>query len=68
MIAVGRDDDVSVPIRKLIVLYILGFNVINVRAKDRRIQTNQREALKDIVRKVLMGTERIADSTDGITV
>jgi len=52
----------------LIALYILGFNVINVRAKDRRIQTNQREALKDIVRKVLMGTEITADSTDGITV
>jgi len=68
MIAVGRDDDVSVPIRKLIALYILGFNVINVRTKDRRIQTNQREALKDIVRKVLMGTEITADSTDGITV
>ena len=67
-IVVGRDDDVSVAIRKLIALYILGFNVINSRVKDRRIQTNRREALKDIVRKVLMGTEITADATDGITV
>lgn len=67
-IQVGSDDDASVPIRKLIALYILGFNVINVRGKNGRLQTSQREAVKDIVRKMLMGTEITADSTDGITI
>lgn len=67
IIEIGMNDDVSVPIRKLIALYILGFNVIHVRAKDGRLQTNQREAVKDVVRKMLMGTEITADSTNGIT-
>ncbi len=67
-IEVGMSTDVSVPIRQLIALYILGFSVINVRAKDGRLQTNQREAVKGAVRKVLMGAEITADSTDGMTV
>jgi phosphate uptake regulator len=67
-IEVERDEDISLPIRKLIALYILGFNVINLRGKDGRLQTNQREAVKDIVRKMLMGTEITADSTDGMTI
>jgi phosphate uptake regulator len=67
-VEVGTGDDVSVPIRKMIALYILGFNVINIRSKDGRLQTKQREAVKDAVRKVLMGSEITADSTDGITI
>jgi phosphate uptake regulator len=67
-VEVGTSDDVSVPIRKMIALYILGFNIINIRSKDGRLQTKQREAVKDAVRKVLMGSEITADSTDGITI
>ena len=67
-IEISRDDERSKPIRKLIALYLLGFNVINVRAKDGRLTTDQRDAVKDTVRKVLMGTEITADSTDGMTI
>lgn len=67
-VEVGTGDDVSVPIRKMIALYILGFNIINIKSKDGRLQTKQREAVKDAVRKVLMGSEITADSTDGITI
>ncbi|MEM2759954.1 MAG: PhoU domain-containing protein [Nitrososphaerales archaeon] len=67
-IEVGINDDVSIPIRKMIALYILGFNIINIKARDGRLQTKQREAVKSTVRKVLMGAEIIADSTDGLTV
>lgn len=67
-IEVEGGEDISLPIRKLIALYILGFNVINLRGKDGRLQTDQREAVKDVVRKMLMGTEITADSTDGMTI
>jgi phosphate uptake regulator len=67
-IEISRDDERSKPIRKLIALYLLGFNVINVRAKEGRLTTDQRDAVKDTVRKVLMGTEITADSTDGMTI
>ncbi|MFQ5941326.1 MAG: PhoU domain-containing protein [Nitrososphaerales archaeon] len=68
IIEAGINDHVNVLIRKLIALYILGFNVISVRAKDGRLQTYQREGVKDVVRKVLMGSEITADSTDGVTI
>jgi phosphate uptake regulator len=68
VIEFSKDDDPSKPIRKLIALYLLGFNVINIRAKDGRLRTEQRDAVKDAVRKVLMGTEITADSTDGMTI
>src|SRR5574341_902024 len=67
-IEISRNDERSKPIRKLIALYLLGFNVINVRAKDGRLTTDQRDAVKDTVRKVLMGTEITGDSTDGMTI
>ena len=67
-IEVSKEGDVGVPIRKLIALYLIGFNIINIKAKDGRLRTDQREAVKDAVRKVLMGTEITADSTDGMTI
>lgn len=67
-IEVSKNDEPSKPIRKLIALYLLGFNVINIRAKDGRLGTDQRDAVKDAVRKMLMGTEITADSTDGMTI
>jgi phosphate uptake regulator len=54
--------------RKLISLYFLGFNIINVIPKDSgRLNGEQREVMKDVVKRVLMGTEIIADSAGGIT-
>ena len=67
-VEVSKDDDQSKPIRKLIALYLLGFNVINIRAKEGRLRTDQRDAVKDTVRRLLMGTEITADSTDGMTI
>jgi phosphate uptake regulator len=53
--------------RKLIALYFLGFNVITIVPKEDRLLVEQREVIKSIVRRVLMGTEIIADSATGIT-
>jgi hypothetical protein len=63
-----KDNNPYYPACKLISLYFLGFNVINVFPENgARLSSERREVMKDIVRPVLMGTEIIADSAGGIT-
>ncbi|MGH9998720.1 MAG: PhoU domain-containing protein [Nitrosopumilaceae archaeon] len=65
---INPDDESAVIVRKLVSLYFLGFKTINVKPKLGRLKPSQRFAVKDAVKKVLMGTEIIADSTEGITI
>jgi len=55
-------------VRKLISLYFLGYKTINVKPKNGRLNPHQRNAVKEAVKRMLMGSEIIADSTSGITV
>jgi phosphate uptake regulator len=66
-IEVSKDHNPYYIARKLIALYFLGYNIINVAPKDGRLQVDQREVIKNIARRILMGTEIIADSAGGIT-
>jgi len=66
-IEVAKDNNPYFIARKLIALYFLGYNIINIVPKDGRLQVEQREVIKNIARRVLMGTEIIADSAGGIT-
>ena len=66
-IEVAKDNNPYFIARKLIALYFLGFNIINIVPKEDRLLAEQREVIKNIVRRVLMGTEIIADSATGIT-
>lgn len=66
-IEVTKDNNPYFIARKLIALYFLGYNVINIVPKDGRLQVDQREVIKNIARRILMGTEIIADSASGIT-
>jgi phosphate uptake regulator len=65
---VGPDDENSSIVRRLISLYFLGFKTINIKPKTGRFKPAQRTAVKDAVKKMLMGTEIISDSTEGITI
>ena len=62
------EDESSAIVRKLISLYLLGFSTINVKPKSGRLKPIQRNAIKNAVKGILMGTEIIADSTEGITI
>ena len=62
-----EEDNTSI-VRKLISLYFLGFKIINVKPKAGRLKPAQRTAIKDAVKRMLMGTEIISDSTSGITI
>lgn len=53
--------------RRLISLYLLGYNVIHAKLRDGRLSLSQRNAIKEVVRRNMIGTEIIADSPDGMT-
>lgn len=67
-IEIDTDEDVSSIVRKLISLYFLGFKTINIKPKTGRLKPNQRTAVKEAVKRMLMGSEIISDSTGGITI
>ena len=66
---IAPEDEKSTIVRKLIALYFLNSKTINVKPKTgTRISPTHRIAIRNAVKKVLMGAEITADSTDGITV
>jgi len=65
---ISPDDDNATTVRKLISLYFLGFKTINVKPKTGTLKPQQRMSVKDAVKKMLMGTEIISDSSGGITI
>ena len=67
-IEIASDEETATVIRKLISLYFLGFKTINVNPKEGPLDPRQRTAVKNAVKRMLMGSEIIADSTGGITI
>ena len=53
--------------RKVVSMYLAGYNIIHLRFKSGRINPELRDAIRDIVRRNLVGTEMIADAADNIT-
>tara|TARA_B100001750_G_scaffold248250_1_gene277735 strand:- start:895 stop:1896 length:1002 start_codon:yes stop_codon:yes gene_type:complete len=61
------DNDGNI-VRKLISTYVLGYNIINIKAKEGKLSSKQRDTIKIIVRGSLIGAEVISDSLDMITI
>ena len=68
VIEIEGEEEASSIVRKLISLYFLGFKTINVKPKNGRLSAHQRTTVKEAVKRMLMGSEIIADSSGGITV
>ena len=68
VIEIGIEEKPTTIVRKLISLYFVGFKTITVKPKSGRLNPIQRTAIKDAVKKMLMGTEIISDFTGGITI
>ncbi|KAF6245400.1 phosphate uptake regulator PhoU [Nitrosopumilus sp. b2] len=68
IIEINPEEKASSIVRKLISLYFLGFKTINVKPKDGRLSPVQRNTVKEAVKRMLMGSEIISDSSVGITV
>ena len=67
-IEIDIEEESSSIVRKLISLYFLGFKTINVKPKTGRLSPSQRNTVKEAVKRMLMGSEIISDSSGGITV
>ena len=67
-IEIEGDEEPDAVTRRLISLYFLGFKTINIRPKSGRLRPSQRLHIKETVRRMLMGSEIIYDSSDVITV
>jgi phosphate uptake regulator len=65
---IKSSDEQSSVVRKLIALYFLRYKIIHIKPKDGRIIPSQRTAIRNSVKKILMGAEIIADSSEGITI
>jgi len=53
--------------RKVVAMYLAGYRFIHFKLRSGRIQPFQRDAVREIVRRNLVGTEIIADASDIIT-
>jgi len=67
-IEINSEEKASSIVRKLISLYFLGYKTINVKPKDSRLNPTQRNTVKEAVKRMLMGSEIISDSINGITI
>ncbi|MEM3614495.1 MAG: PhoU domain-containing protein [Nitrososphaerales archaeon] len=54
-------------IRRIISAYLLGYRIIQVKAKDGRFDLQHKEVVKDTVRESLIGVEVVDESTNYIT-
>jgi phosphate uptake regulator len=64
IILISQKDDPSTITRKIVSLYLVGYNIIKIKTKDERITSLQRNLIKDLTRKKLVGTEIISDSSN----
>jgi phosphate uptake regulator len=54
--------------RKVVSMYLAGYNIMHLKSKTGRINPPQRDAIREVVRRNLVGTEIIADASDLITI
>ena len=67
-IEISEDEKAESIVRKLISLYFLGFRTINLKPKNGRLDPSQRNTAKEAVKRMLMGSEIISDSSSGMTI
>jgi len=61
-------DAPEVVARRIVSLYLAGYNVIYVRDKKQRMDSQQRGAIRDFIRRTLVGAEIVADSHSGLMI
>lgn len=67
-IEIDPDESDATIVRKIISLYFLGFKTIKVNPRSGRLKLDQRNAVKDAVKRMLMGSEIVSDHTGGVTI
>ncbi|MEM3630727.1 MAG: phosphate uptake regulator PhoU [Nitrososphaerota archaeon] len=63
-IIISEQEDPNSIIRKIVALYLVGYNLIRIKTKDKNITSLQKNFIKDLTRKKLVGTEIISEITN----
>jgi phosphate uptake regulator len=61
-------DSADTLFRKIVSLYLHGYSLIGLRAAAGSLSTSKRDAIKEMVRRHLIGTEGVAESRDRISI
>ena len=64
---VAPGDSRSTLKRKVVSMYLAGYDIIHLKLKSGRIDPALRDGVREVVRRNLVGTEIIADASDNIT-
>lgn len=54
--------------RKVIAMYLFGYQMIEIQSKGGRIQLEHKQAIRDLVRKNMIGTEIVESTPESITI
>ncbi len=63
VIIVSADDETDMIIRKIVSAYLAGYNSIHVKSEKQQLSTRQRHDMKGFVRRMLVGTEIVTDTS-----
>jgi len=67
LIKVSPKDNSEALIRKTVSAYLVGYNIIHLRAKEQQILSRQRNVIKTFARNMLVGTEIVIDTSTDLT-
>ncbi len=65
---IGQKEAVESIQRKVIAMYLAGYQIIEIQSKGGRIQLEHKEAIRDLVRRNMIGTEIIESTPESITI
>ncbi|HMK32754.1 MAG TPA: phosphate uptake regulator PhoU, partial [Nitrosopumilaceae archaeon] len=65
---ISMKDSVESIQRKIIAMYLAGYQLIEIKSKGGRIQLNQKQAIRDLVRTNMIGTEIVESTPESITI
>lgn len=65
---ITQKDSIESIKRKIIAMYLAGYQIIEIQTKGARIQPDQKQAVRDLVRKNMIGTEVVESTPESITI
>ena len=67
IITPGPEDTPESIVRRVVSAYLMGYNIVQLRSSQQRLDSSQRFSVKDFTRKKLVGTEILADLPKELT-
>ena len=65
---VSQKESVESVQRKVIAMYLSGYQILEIHSKGGRIQLDHKQAIRDLVRKNMIGTEIVESTPESITI